>query len=150
MLVLLTFSFCKSITYAGIEFRSLAPFYQDGGFIFWVPAFGPNGHQAGLCTALRQHLHSSILSAGTIMHKRAQFHIIKIGSQKVGLMNIYAPNSALERACLWMSLSEYAGIADCWLVGGARYSFKLLSSVFVCYSFYNRWSLLETRYTCND
>ena len=85
---------------------------------FWVPAFGPNSRQAGLCIALRQHLQSIILSAGTVMNKRAQFLIIKIGSQKVGLMNIYAPNSASARASFWLSLVEYAGLADCWLVGG--------------------------------
>ena len=52
------------------------------------------------------------------MNKRAQFLIKKIGSQKVGLMNIYAPNSSSTRAGLWLSLAEYAGLADCWLVGG--------------------------------
>ena len=85
---------------------------------FWVPTFGPNGRQGGLCIALRQHLQSIILSAGTVMNKRAQFLIIKIGSQKVGLMNIYAPNSMSVRAGIWLFLVEYAGLADCWLVGG--------------------------------
>ena len=58
------------------------------------------------------------MSASTIMHKRAQFLIVKIGSKKVGLMNIDAHNSTSERACLWLSLSEYASLDNCWLVGG--------------------------------
>ena len=33
-------------------------------------------------------------------------------------MNLYASNSASERADLWLSLSDYADLADCWLVGG--------------------------------
>mgnify|MGYP000704014472 CR=1 FL=1 len=61
---------------------------------FWDLAFGPNGRQARLCVALRQHLQYSILSTGTFMNKRAQFLIVKIGSHKVGLMNLYARNSA--------------------------------------------------------
>ena len=85
---------------------------------FWVPAFGPNGRQAGLCIAIRQQLESNIVSAATTMNKRAQILILKRGSQKVGLMNLYASNSASERADLWLSLSDYADLADCWLVGG--------------------------------
>ena len=33
-------------------------------------------------------------------------------------MNLYAPNSAAERAKLGLSLSDYVSLADCWLVGG--------------------------------
>ena len=33
-------------------------------------------------------------------------------------MNLYAPNSAVERAKLWLSLFDYVSLADCWLVGG--------------------------------
>ena len=61
------------------------------------------------------------------MNKRAQFLIIKIGSQKVGLMNIYAPNSASARASFWPSLVEYVGLADCWLVGG---DFNMIEEAF--------------------
>ena len=85
---------------------------------FWVPAFGPNGHQAGLCIAIRQQLESNIVSTTTTMNKRAQFLILKRESQKVGLMNLYAPNSASKRADLSLSLFDYADLADCWLVGG--------------------------------
>ena len=42
-------------------------------------------------------------------------------------MNIYAHNSTLERACLWLSLSEYASLADCWLVGGV---FNMIEDAF--------------------
>ena len=58
------------------------------------------------------------MSTTTIMNKRAQFFILKGGSHKVGLMNLYASNSESERENLWLSLSDYADLADCWLVGG--------------------------------
>ena len=47
-----------------------------------------------------------IVSATTIMNKWLQFLILKIGPQKVGHMNLYAPNSASERVGLWLSLSN--------------------------------------------
>ena len=61
------------------------------------------------------------------MNKQAQFLIVKIGSLNVGLMNFHAPNSALERACLWLSLLEYARLIDCWLVGG---NFNMIEDAF--------------------
>ena len=33
-------------------------------------------------------------------------------------MNLYAPNSALEREGVWLSLCDYASLADGWLMGG--------------------------------
>ena len=33
-------------------------------------------------------------------------------------MNLYAPNSASERASLWLSFSNYASLANCCLLGG--------------------------------
>ena len=47
---------------------------------FWVPTFGPNGRQVGSCIAIRQQLESNIVTAATIMNKRAQFLILKRGS----------------------------------------------------------------------
>ena len=67
---------------------------------------------------LLNNIWSIIVSAATIMNKRAQFLIVKIGSQKVGLMNLCAPNSTSERAGVWSSLCDYASLADCWLVEG--------------------------------
>ena len=32
-------------------------------------------------------------------------------------MNLYAPNSTSKRACLWLSLSNYESLMDCWLLG---------------------------------
>ena len=85
---------------------------------FWVPTIGPNSRQAGLCMAIKEQWASIIVSAGTILNKRAQFLILQIGPQKTGIINLYASNSASERASFWISLSEYAGLADSWLVGG--------------------------------
>ena len=41
-------------------------------------------------------------------------------------MNLYACNSESERADLWLSLSDYADLADCWLVGG---DFNMIENV---------------------
>ena len=57
---------------------------------FQVPAYGPNGHHVGLCIAIRQQLESNIVLGVTTMNKRAQFLILKRGSQKVGL-TIFMP-----------------------------------------------------------
>ena len=85
---------------------------------FWVPAIGPNSRQAGLCMAIKEQWSSIIVSAGTMSNKRAQFLIPQIGAQKTGIINLYASNSASERDSFWISLSEYVGLADAWLVGG--------------------------------
>ena len=61
---------------------------------------------------------SIIVSTGTILNKRAQFLILQIGPQKTGIINLYATNSPSKRASFWISLSEYAGLAGSWLVGG--------------------------------
>ena len=53
------------------------------------------------------------MSTTTIMNKQAQFLIVKIGTRKVGMVNLYAPNSVLERAGVWLSLCDYASFADC-------------------------------------
>ena len=55
----------------------------------WVPAFDPVGCHVGLCITLKQHLQCIIVSVATMMNKRSQFLIKKIGSQKACLMNLY-------------------------------------------------------------
>ena len=68
--------------------------------------------------AIKEQWSSIIVSAGTMSNKRAQFLIPQIGAQKTGIINLYASNSASERDSFWISLSEYVGLADAWLVGG--------------------------------
>ena len=50
-------------------------------------------------------------------------------------MNIYAPNFASARPGFWLSLVEYAGLADSWLVGG---NFNMIEDVSHMLKF---WSL---------
>ena len=47
---------------------------------FWITTFGPTGCQARLCTTIKQHFQSIIVSVATIINKQAQFLIVKIGS----------------------------------------------------------------------
>ena len=106
MSALLVFSFCKRVTRAWIGFRSMAPFYQGGGLISGILPLVQMATRPDYLLLLDNFLQYIILSAGTIMNKHAQFLILKIWSKKVGLMNVYAPNSVSERAYLWLSLSE--------------------------------------------
>ena len=79
---------------------------------FWVPAIGPNSRQAGLCMAIKEQWASIIVSAGTILNKRAQILILQIGPQKIDIINLYASNTLSERASFWISLCESAGLTD--------------------------------------
>ena len=78
----------------------------------WVLVIGPNYKKVGLCMEIKEQSASIIVLAGTILNKRAQFLILQIGPQKTSIINLYASNSASERASFWISLSEYAGLVD--------------------------------------
>eukprot|EP00250_Pteridium_aquilinum_P022375 c25362_g1_i1 orf=3-2321(-) len=85
---------------------------------FWVPAFGPGGVQGGVCIAISEQWTADILDSGTIVPGRAQWVMLRVGEDRVGFLNVYAPNSASGRTVFWDTIVDALPQADHWCVGG--------------------------------
>ena len=59
-----------------------------------MPAFGPGGVQGGVCIAISEQWTADILDSGTIVPGHAQWVMLQVGEDRVGFLNVYAPNSA--------------------------------------------------------
>ena len=93
---------------------------------FWVPAVGDNSLKAGLCIALNDTWLGSFLQYGVLTCGRGQYVIFQIGLKKWGLMNIYAPNHARDRAILWENILSQVPSVDHWAIAG---DFNMLEDV---------------------
>ena len=65
---------------------------------FWLPAFGPNDTQGGLCIAVSHIWASHVSMSESLANKRAQCIVFQIGEIKWGLLNLYAPSSEAARS----------------------------------------------------
>ena len=77
-----------------------------------MPAVGDNSLKAGLCIALNDTWLGSFLQYGVLTCGRGQYVIFQIGLKKWGLMNIYAPNHARDRAILWENILSQVPSVD--------------------------------------
>ena len=64
-------------------------------------------------------IHHTILSDGVLIPGRAQWIIYcNLDRTKVGFLNLYAPNTGLERAAFWEAVARNLPAADSWIMGG--------------------------------
>ena len=85
---------------------------------FWSAGFGTADAQGGVCIAIAETLCSAIEDRGIVVPRRAQWIILHIGEDRIGFLNVYAPNVANGRAEFWTLLGDSLPTADHWCVGG--------------------------------
>ena len=73
---------------------------------FWLPTFGPNNIQGGLCIAVSHIWASHVIMSGSLSNKRQQYIVFQIGEINWGLLNLYAPNSEVARTRFWSAISS--------------------------------------------
>ena len=93
---------------------------------FWLPAFGPNDTQGGLCIAVSHIWASRVSMSGALANKRAQYVVFQIGEIKWGLLNLYAPNSEAARSRFWTEILSQIPQIDHWALVG---DFNMLEDV---------------------
>ena len=81
-------------------------------FYDWIPSFGPTKTQAGLAIACFDKWVALIVDKGCLQGGQAQFIVFKLQEKKVGLLNVYAPNSTRERAQFWCKLWNDLPVMD--------------------------------------
>ena len=91
-----------------------------------MPTIGDNCLKAGLCIALNDNWLGSFLHYGVLTCSRGQYVILQVGLKKWGLMNIYAPNHARDRAILWKNILSQVPNVDHWAIAG---DFNMLEDV---------------------
>lgn len=52
------------------------------------------------------------------MPDKAHWVILPLGEDRVGFLNVYAPNSASKGTMFWTDIVETLPMADHWCVGG--------------------------------
>ena len=93
---------------------------------FWLPAFGPNDNQGGLCIAVSHIWAPHVSMSGSLANKRAQYIVFQIGAIKWGLLNLYAPNSEAARSRFWSEILVQIPQIDHWALVG---DFNMLEDV---------------------
>ena len=91
-----------------------------------MPAPSDNNLKARLCIAINDTWLVSFLHFGFLTCDRGQYVIFQIGLKKWGLMNIYAPNHARDRAILWKNILSQVPSVDHWAIAG---DFNMLEDV---------------------
>ena len=94
---------------------------------FWVLAVGDNCLKTGLCIVINDIWLCYFLHYGVLTCGRGQYVIFQIGLKKWGLMNIYAPNHARDRAILWKRILSQVPIVDHWAIAGDFYMLEDVS-----------------------
>ena len=84
----------------------------------WSPRIGNNGAYVGVCMAISTSWKDNALSYVDLRPGRAQYIIISIKDEIVGVLNIYAPNSVSERIVFWNQLEALCPSNINWCVGG--------------------------------
>ena len=84
----------------------------------WVPAYGSTQLKGGLCMAIRDIWQVKMLEVGNLFLGRAQYVIMEFHNKKVGILNLYAPNSSRERLKMWIELDRSLPTVDHWCIAG--------------------------------
>ena len=98
--------------------RQCGPILQQHSDVFWSALYGPSGTQGGVCISIGDAWRSAIVGQGIIFPGRAQWLVIQWGQQRLGMLNVYAPNHASARAIFWTEVALGLPAADSWCVGG--------------------------------
>ena len=80
----------------------------------WSAGFGTAGAQGGVCIAIAESLCNAIEDRGIIVPGRAQWIIMRVGEDRIGFLNVYAPNVAGGRAEFWTTIGNSLPAVDHW------------------------------------
>ena len=98
--------------------RQCGPILQRHSDVFWSASYGPSGTQGGVCISIGDSWRSAIVGRGIVVPGRAQWLLLQWGQQRLGMLNVYAPNHASARADFWSAIALGLPAADAWCVGG--------------------------------
>ena len=86
--------------------------------LYWSPGIGNNGAQAGVCIAISERWTRNIIRYEELIPGRAQYIVLNLRNENIAFLNIYAPNSSLERSRSWNQLTELCLGNLNWCIGG--------------------------------
>ena len=85
--------------------RQCGPILQRHSNVFWSASYGPSSTQGGECILIGDSWQSAIVGQGIIVLGHAQWLVIQWGQQRLGMLNLYAPNHASARAIFWIEVA---------------------------------------------
>ena len=85
---------------------------------YWSSGIGNSNAQAGVCFAIAEKWKSNVVHYEELIPGRAQSIMLEVNNDKVGFLNVYAPNSSSARASFWSELTSLCSADVSWCVGG--------------------------------
>ena len=85
---------------------------------FWEPAIGDRLSSGGVCIFVVPRWLSSVRGHGTLVAGRAMWVSLQVADALVGILCVYVPTTASERAWFWGQIVDVLPIVDSWIVGG--------------------------------
>ena len=73
------------------------------------------GTRGGTCISVSNAFLSLVMGNGVIMPSRVQWVLLLIGGQKIGYLNVYAPNLRSHCTLLWKELLSWSQVAVFWV-----------------------------------
>ena len=98
--------------------QSLVNPLSGGWTTWWSAAQGDLQRRAGVCISISDKARYEVTSSGTLVEGRALYVLLKWNRLQIGVLNIYAPNSAPERAIFWRMLATTLPDAEAWVMAG--------------------------------
>jgi exonuclease III len=92
-----------------------------GGSSFWNHAtYSARGdrYKGGTGIILGAKTGALVTDSKVIVEAQAQYVLIKINKQTIGILNIYAPNHTAARARFWNQIANHNFLEVSWIVGG--------------------------------
>lgn len=77
-----------------------------------------NKFHAGTGILVSRNFANKVIAKGVVVEGRAQFIDLEMDRQKIGILNVYAPNETGPRARFWESLADAQLPEADWLVAG--------------------------------
>lgn len=94
--------------------------FQHGASYWNNALYSANGNKfhAGTAISLSRKFAELVIHTAAPIEGRANYVILNVNGQKVGLLNIYAPNRTGPRARFWGALADHVFPQADWVVGG--------------------------------
>ena len=74
--------------------------------------------RGGVCISISDKAQYEVTSHGTLVEGRALYVLLKWNRLQIGVLNIYAPNSAPEREIFWRMLVTTLPNVEAWVMAG--------------------------------
>ena len=86
--------------------------------LYWSRRIGSNEAQARVCIAISERWTRNIIRYEELIPGRARYIVLNLRNENIAFLNIYAPNSSLERGRFWNQLTELCPGNLNWCIGG--------------------------------